>query len=79
MLHAVHSHFQMDIQTRIKEVLNESASGEHNINPQQLNGKDLLNALHQKGVIDDVMKQLQFDSGGGVVSEDGRFPAASKD
>ena len=50
----------MDIQSHIKGVIHESSSS----HPGSLREQDLLQALREKGVVDDIMRQLQFDSGG---------------
>ncbi|ELT93283.1 hypothetical protein CAPTEDRAFT_130762 [Capitella teleta] len=55
----IHSQLsQMDVQGHIKEALSEVKTS----NRENIQQVDLLNALREKGFIDDVMKQLKFDS-----------------
>ena len=52
----------MDIQSRIKDVLNTSMQNDAGGQLAHLREEDLLEALRKKGVIDDVMQQLQFET-----------------
>lgn len=54
----------MDIQSQIRDVLHESIRGDEAVQEGHIRGDDLLEALRQKGVVDDILRQLQFDSGG---------------
>lgn len=59
----------MNIQTHIKDVLRDSNKSSHQ---EPFGEQDMLQALREKGVVDDVMRQLQFKSGGGVIESDGK-------
>lgn len=50
----------MDVHGRIREVLAETIREELAPEPQQLSTEDLIKALRQRGIIDDVMKELKF-------------------
>ena len=53
---------QIDVQSRIKNVLAESLSGQNEKRAKgTISEADILQALRQKGIVDDVMKQLHFD------------------
>jgi hypothetical protein len=51
----------MDIQTRIRDILCENVRGDDVLHPDNLSEEELLLALRQKGVVDEVMQQLQFE------------------
>ncbi|NXC94520.1 CEP76 protein, partial [Certhia familiaris] len=51
---------QMDVHGRIREVLAETIREELAPEHQQLSTEDLIKALRQRGIIDDVMKELKF-------------------
>ncbi|KAM9644539.1 centrosomal protein of 76 kDa isoform 3-T3 [Morphnus guianensis] len=51
---------KMDVHGRIREVLAETIRGELAPEHQQLSTEDLIKALRQRGIIDDVMKELKF-------------------
>lgn len=50
----------MDVHGRIREVLAETIREELAPEHQQLSTEDLIRALRQRGIIDDVMKELKF-------------------
>lgn len=50
----------MDVHGRIREVLAETIREELAPEHQQLSTEDLIKALRQRGIIDDVMKELKF-------------------
>lgn len=50
----------MDVHGRIREVLAETVREELAPEQQQLSTEDLIRALRQRGIIDDVMKELKF-------------------
>lgn len=50
----------MDIHGKIREVLAEVLRDERGPARQSLSEADLLRALHRRGIIDDVMKDLHF-------------------
>ncbi|POI34772.1 hypothetical protein CIB84_001476, partial [Bambusicola thoracicus] len=52
--------FQMDVHGRIREVLAETIREELAPEHQQLSTEDLMKALRQRGIIDDVVKELKF-------------------
>ena len=53
----IHNHLsQMDVHRKIKDVLEESMQEQDD----EVGEEDLLNALREKGVVDDVMKSLRF-------------------
>ena len=55
----------MNIQSHIKDVIKETSQQ----GPQEpLHEQDLLRALREKGVVEDIMQQLQFDTGHGHMS-----------
>ncbi|XP_059713695.1 centrosomal protein of 76 kDa isoform X3 [Haemorhous mexicanus] len=51
---------KMDVHGRIREVLSETIREELAPEHQQLSTEDLIRALRQRGIIDDVMKELKF-------------------
>ncbi|XP_041255221.1 centrosomal protein of 76 kDa isoform X2 [Onychostruthus taczanowskii] len=51
---------KMDVHGRIREVLAETIREELAPEHQQLSTEDLIRALRQRGIIDDVMKELKF-------------------
>ncbi|XP_037982904.1 centrosomal protein of 76 kDa [Motacilla alba alba] len=51
---------KMDVHGRIREVLAETIREELAPDHQQLSTEDLIRALRQRGIIDDVMKELKF-------------------
>ncbi|XP_052644309.1 centrosomal protein of 76 kDa isoform X3 [Harpia harpyja] len=51
---------KMDVHGRIREVLAETIREELAPEHQQLSTEDLIKALRQRGIIDDVMKELKF-------------------
>uniref|UniRef100_G1N9A1 Centrosomal protein of 76 kDa n=1 Tax=Meleagris gallopavo TaxID=9103 RepID=G1N9A1_MELGA len=51
---------KMDVHGRIREVLAETIREELAPEHQQLSMEDLIKALRQRGIIDDVMKELKF-------------------
>ncbi|XP_066039972.1 centrosomal protein of 76 kDa isoform X2 [Chamaea fasciata] len=53
---------KMDVHGRIREVLAETIREELAPEHQQLSTEDLIKALRQRGIIDDVMKELKFVS-----------------
>ncbi|XP_066184825.1 centrosomal protein of 76 kDa isoform X2 [Sylvia atricapilla] len=53
---------KMDVHGRIREVLAETVREELAPEHQQLSTEDLIKALRQRGIIDDVMKELKFVS-----------------
>lgn len=52
----------MDVHSRIRAVLAETIREELAPQHQQLSEEDLIKALTQRGIIDDVMKELNFVS-----------------
>ncbi|XP_028986079.1 centrosomal protein of 76 kDa isoform X2 [Betta splendens] len=57
----IHNHLlKMDIHGKIREVLAEVVKDEGGSAHQSLSEADLLRALHRRGIIDDVMKDLPF-------------------
>lgn len=50
----------MDVHGRIREVLAETIREELAPEHQQLSMEDIIKALRQRGIIDDVMKELKF-------------------
>lgn len=52
----------MDVHSRIREVLAETIREELAPQHQQLSEEDLMRALMRRGIIDDVMKELNFVS-----------------
>ncbi|XP_065524023.1 centrosomal protein of 76 kDa isoform X2 [Lathamus discolor] len=55
---------KMDVHGRIREVLAETIREELAPEHQQLSTEDLIKALRQRGIIDDVMKELKFITDG---------------
>ncbi|KAM9024405.1 centrosomal protein of 76 kDa isoform 2-T2 [Ara ararauna] len=55
---------KMDVHGRIREVLAETIREELAPEHQQLSTEDLIKALRQRGIIDDVMKELKFVTDG---------------
>ncbi|NXN08758.1 CEP76 protein, partial [Indicator maculatus] len=55
---------KMDVHGRIREVLAEAIREELAPEHQQLSTEDLIKALRQRGIIDDVMKELKFVTDG---------------
>ncbi len=56
---------QVDVQSKIKDVLAESLHRESETTPKHAtNEADILRALRERGVVEDVMKQLNLGSGG---------------
>ncbi|CAM9171880.1 unnamed protein product [Bubo scandiacus] len=51
---------KMDVHGKIREVLAETIREEFAPEHQQLSTEDLIKALRQRGIIDDVMKELKF-------------------
>uniref|UniRef100_A0A493T7S0 CEP76 N-terminal domain-containing protein n=1 Tax=Anas platyrhynchos platyrhynchos TaxID=8840 RepID=A0A493T7S0_ANAPP len=51
---------KMDVHGRIREVLAETIREELAPEHQQLSTEDLIKALRQRGIVDDVMKELKF-------------------
>ncbi|KAM9199463.1 centrosomal protein of 76 kDa [Mergus octosetaceus] len=51
---------RMDVHGRIREVLAETIREELAPEHQQLSTEDLIKALRQRGIVDDVMKELKF-------------------
>ncbi|KAJ7418400.1 Centrosomal protein of 76 kDa [Willisornis vidua] len=59
--HIIHQQLlKMDVHGRIREVLAETIREELPPEHQQLSTEDLIKALRQRGIIDDVMKELKF-------------------
>ncbi|XP_077982929.1 centrosomal protein of 76 kDa-like [Glandiceps talaboti] len=61
----IHSQLtQMDIQSRVREVLLETIRNEEQLHrsKEPMSEQELMEALRQRGLVDDVMRQLQFDS-----------------
>lgn len=52
---------QMDIHGKIREVLAETLKGERSPAQRPLTESDFLHALQQRGIIDDVMKNINMD------------------
>lgn len=50
----------MDVHGRIREILAETIREELAPDQQQLSTEDLIKALRRRGIIDDVMKELNF-------------------
>lgn len=50
----------MDVHGRIREILAETIREELAPDQQQLSSEDLIKALRRRGIIDDVMKELNF-------------------
>lgn len=50
----------MDVHGRIREILAETIREELTPDQQQLSTEDLIKALRHRGIIDDVMKELNF-------------------
>lgn len=58
----------MDVHGRIREILAETIREE--LSPdQQLSTEDLIKALKRRGIIDDVMKELNFVSVSNLLEE----------
>lgn len=56
----IHCHLnQLDIHGQIRNVLSESL-GENEINERNVGKENLLSILKEKGIVDDVMKTLEF-------------------
>ncbi|XP_070320614.1 protein spire homolog 1 isoform X3 [Odocoileus virginianus] len=53
---------KMDVHGRIREILAETIREELSPDQQQLSTEDLIKALKRRGIIDDVMKELNFVS-----------------
>nr|AAI58977.1 Unknown (protein for MGC:135748) [Xenopus tropicalis] len=51
---------RMDVHGKIREVLAESLREEFRTESQQLSEEDLMKALRQRGIVDEVMKELHF-------------------
>uniref|UniRef100_A0A9L0TT58 CEP76 N-terminal domain-containing protein n=1 Tax=Equus caballus TaxID=9796 RepID=A0A9L0TT58_HORSE len=51
---------KMDVHGRIREILAETIREELAPDQQQLSTEDLIKALRRRGIIDDVMKRLNF-------------------
>uniref|UniRef100_A0A9L0J7G0 CEP76 N-terminal domain-containing protein n=1 Tax=Equus asinus TaxID=9793 RepID=A0A9L0J7G0_EQUAS len=51
---------KMDVHGRIREILAETIREELAPDQQQLSTEDLIKALRRRGIIDDVMKELNF-------------------
>lgn len=63
----IHNHLsQFDIQSSIRNVLTEILQEQNE--GQQITERELLSALNQKGVLDEIMSRLQFQSTGGATS-----------
>nr|XP_033790015.1 centrosomal protein of 76 kDa isoform X5 [Geotrypetes seraphini] len=54
---------KMDVHGRIREVLAETLHEELGLESQHLSEEDLMKALRRRGIIDDVVKELNFLSG----------------
>ena len=68
----IHSHLsQMNVHSRIKEYVGESFRGD-DLESRGIDETGLLNALKERGIVDDVMKTLKFE---GIERE----PRRSKD
>ncbi|KAM8966492.1 centrosomal protein of 76 kDa isoform 2-T2 [Pelodytes ibericus] len=51
---------RMNVHGKIREVLSETLNEEFRAETQQLSEEDLMTALRQRGIIDDVIKELRF-------------------
>ena len=51
---------QMDVHGKIREVLSESLKDDLGYGPHSFSEGDFLQALQRRGIIDDVMRDLQF-------------------
>lgn len=51
----------MDIHGKIREVLAETLRDDHGPTHRPLSESDFLHALQQRGIIDDVMKDIHFN------------------
>ncbi|KAI2586217.1 CEP76 isoform 2 [Pan troglodytes] len=51
---------KMDVHGRIREILAETIREELAPDQQHLSTEDLIKALRRRGIIDDVMKELNF-------------------
>uniref|UniRef100_A0A8C5QYR8 Centrosomal protein of 76 kDa n=1 Tax=Leptobrachium leishanense TaxID=445787 RepID=A0A8C5QYR8_9ANUR len=54
---------RMDVHGKIREVLAETLKEEFRAESQHLSEEDLMTALRQRGIIDDVVKELRFNEG----------------
>lgn len=59
----------MDVHGRIREILAETIREELAPDQQQLSTEDLIKALKRRGIIDDVMKELNFVSVSNLLEE----------
>lgn len=59
----------MDVHGRIREILAETIREELSPDQQQLSTEDLIKALKRRGIIDDVMKELNFVSVSNLLEE----------
>lgn len=51
---------QMDIHGKIRNVLAETVRGDGHHGQRSLSEEDFIHALQQRGIVDDVMKDLSF-------------------
>ncbi|KAJ8303256.1 hypothetical protein KUTeg_019652 [Tegillarca granosa] len=63
----IHSQLsQMDIQSRIRDILSETIQEEYPGRGDQIGEQELLSKLKERGVVDNIVEQLQFGGGGGT-------------
>ncbi|XP_060069379.1 centrosomal protein of 76 kDa-like [Ylistrum balloti] len=62
----IHSQLsQMDVQNRIRDIISESIQDEYPGRMDQVGEEELLQKLKQRGLVDDILQKLQFDSSSG--------------
>ncbi|XP_071091691.1 centrosomal protein of 76 kDa-like isoform X1 [Haliotis cracherodii] len=63
----IHSQLsQMDIQSRIRDILSETIHDEFQGRSDHVSEQDLMQKLRQKGVVDDILHQLHFDGNSAI-------------
>lgn len=54
---------QGDVQRRIREMLSESMQEDYGGQGQLMGEQEMFNRLKQRGVVDNILQQIQFDGG----------------
>lgn len=68
----IHNHLaQMNMHSKIKEYLDESSTGEDPTQRAAVDEASLLSALRERGIVDDVMRTLNFE---GMPERESRRP-----
>ena len=52
----------MDIQTKIRDILSDTVHDEFSTHRGRVSEQELMQKLRQRGIVDDILHRIQFDS-----------------